>query len=117
MTLRTWHFENAVVAVTLIIVTVCTGGTWREWVGAVAVFCGFCHASIAERLREREAARPVPSVECHAKATWFFGIKEVAWFVYFVSLRACPALIGCGLFIIYPLWRRQWRKWYPMSEP
>lgn len=55
--MKTWHIENAVVSAVLIIVWACTGQRAIELVGCAAVFCGFCHASIAERMREREAAR------------------------------------------------------------
>lgn len=113
--MKTWHLENAVVAAVLAAVALCTGGSWREWIGAAAVFCGFCHASIAERMREREAARPVPSVECHRLSTWFFLAKEAFWVVYFVALGAWSALVGCGLFLLYPLWRRWWRSVHPMA--
>lgn len=114
--MKTWHVENAVVAAGLLAVWALTGRRALEFVGACAVFAGFCHASIAERLREREAARPVPSVECHRKATWFFLAKELAWLVYFVALGAWSALVGCALFLGYPLWRRWWRSVHPMSS-
>lgn len=113
--MKTWHAENAFVAITLGSVVAITGGRWVEWVGAAAVFCGFCHASIAERMREREAARPVPSVECHSLATWFFLAKEAGWVVYFVALHAYSALVGCAIFLAYPLWRRAWRRWHPIE--
>lgn len=113
--IRTWHIENAVVALTLGSVVAITGGRWIEWVGAAAVFCGFCHASIAERMREREAARPVPSVECHRLSTVFFLLKEAGWLVYFIALHAWSALVGCGIFIAYPLWRKLWRRWQPLA--
>lgn len=54
--IKTWHFENAFVASALIAVWVATGCRPVEFIGAGAVFCGFCHASIAERMREREGA-------------------------------------------------------------
>lgn len=116
VTLRTWHFENAFVALTLGSVVLATRGRWVEWVGAASVFCGFCHASIAERMREREAARPVPSVECHRLSTWFFLAKEAGWLVYFVALHAYSALVGCGIFALYPVWRRVWRRWHPLPS-
>ncbi len=115
MTLRTWHVENAVVAAALASVALVTGGRWVEWVGAIAVYCGFCHASIAERMREREAARPVPSVECHRLSTRYFVAKELCWLVYFVALHAWSALVGVALFLAYPAWRRLWRRWHPMA--
>lgn len=116
MILKTWHFENAFVFTVLAAVVVATGGSWVEWVGAGAVFCGFCHASIAERMREQEAARPTPSVECYKKSTYFFLAKEAMWVVYFVSLHAWSALVGCAVFMAYPLWRRFWRRVHPLKK-
>ncbi len=113
--MKTWHVENAVVAIILSSVVIATRGRWVEWVGAASVFAGFCHTSIAERLREREAARPVPSVECHRLATVFFLAKEAGWLVYFIALHAWSALVGCGLFLAYPVWRKLWRRWHPMA--
>ena len=114
--MTTWHCEHAIVATVLGGVLLATSGGWIEWVGAAAVFCGFCHASIAERLREREAARTTPSVDCHRLATWFFLAKEAGWVVYFVALHAWSALVGCALFLLYPLWRRLWRRWHPIAH-
>ena len=116
MTIRTWHFENAVVALSLGSVVIVTGGRLVEWVGAAAVFCGFCHASIAERMLEREVARLVPSVECYRPATVFFLAKEAGWLVYFVTLHAWSALVGCGIFLLYPAWRKLWRRWHPLEQ-
>ena len=113
--MKTWHVENAVVATVLLTVWALTGHRPIELVGCVAVFAGFCHASIAERMREREAARSVPSVECHAKSTWFFFAKEVCWLLYFVSMGAWSALVGCALFAVYPLYRKVWRRYHPMT--
>ena len=114
--MKTWHVENAVVATVLLSVWLATGLRLVELLGSVAVFCGFCHASIAERMREREAARPVPSVECHAKARWFYLAKEALWLGYFLATGAWSALVGCGVFLSYPVWRKLWRRWHPLRE-
>lgn len=112
--MKTWHIENAVVATVLLSVWVATGHRWIELVGSAAVYCAFCHASIAERMREREAARPVPSVECHQLSTRFFLAKEVLFATYFAAQGVWSALVGCAVFAAYPLWRRYWRRVHPM---
>ncbi len=114
--MKTWHAENAVVATILLAVWAATGHRPIELVGCIAVFCGFCHASIAERMREREAARAVPSVSCYWMATWFFVAKEVGWLAYFIAMHAWSALVGCCVFGLYPLWRRLWRRYHPMTH-
>lgn len=114
--MKTWHFENLIVATVLFAVWFATGCRPVELLGSAAVFCGFCHASIAERMREREAARAVPAVECHKLATWFFVAKELGWFAFFTWNHAWSALAGCALFALYPLWRRAWRRWHPLPE-
>lgn len=114
--MKTWHFENAVAIVVLASTAMLAGNTWIEWLGAAAVFCGFCHGSIAERLREREAARPVASVECHRLLGWYFVGREVLWTTYFVALGAWSAIAGCVLFAAYPVWRKFWRKRHPLNE-
>lgn len=114
--IRTWHIENAVVVAALITTAIVSGGTITEWIGAAAVFCGFCHGSIAERLREREAARPSPAVECYHLLGRFFLAREILWTAYFVLLDAWSALVGCALFAAYPLWRRWWRARNPLDR-
>ncbi|MGN6107759.1 MAG: hypothetical protein ACTHU0_21800 [Kofleriaceae bacterium] len=113
---RTWHAENLVVGTVLLGVLWATGGGVADVIAAAAVFAGFCHASIAERLREREAARPVPAVECHRMQEVFWILKELGWLAFFVLTHAWPALAGCLLFLLYPAWRRFWRRRPPLAE-
>lgn len=112
--LRTWHGEIAVVAVALATVAI-VRGSWQEWIAAVAVLATFGHASVAERMREREAARVVPTVECHRALWLYYGAKEFAWVAYFVATEAFAALVGCAVFLAYPAWRRWWRTRHPLA--
>lgn len=113
--MKTWHIENVVVATILLAVLAATGHRAIELVGSAAVYCAFCHASISERLREREAARPAPSVDCYRRATHFFIAKEVLFAAYFAAQGVWSALVGCAVFAAYPLWRRYWRQIHPMA--
>jgi len=115
MVLRTWMVETAVVASILSVVVLVSGSARIEWVGAAAVLASFGHASVGERLREREAARQVPSVDCHRWSTRYFMTKEALWAVYFAAKGSYAALVGVGVFLLYPLWRAAWRKRHPMS--
>lgn len=113
--LRTWHIESAVVLAVLSATALVAGGAPVQWLGVLAVWLSFGHASIAERMREREALRPEPAVHCHRWSSAYFVGKELAWVVLFLATRAYPAVIGCALFLAYPAWRRLWRRWHPLT--
>lgn len=113
--MRTWHGEMAFVGVALAGVAIASGGGFVELLGATAVLLTFGHASVSERLREREAARLRPSVDCHRWATRYFISKEAIWFAYFVLHRSWAALAGVLLFLLYPSWRRLWRRHHPLA--
>lgn len=115
--MTTWHVEHAVVVVILAAVWLTTGHDTREALGSIAVYFAFGHASVGERLREREAARATPAVECHRASTWYFVGKEFCWAAYFLLSGTYAALVGCAVFAAYPLWRRYWRRVHPMELP
>lgn len=114
--MKTWHIEHAVVVAVLAAVWLATGAEPREALGSLAVYLGFGHASVGERLREREAARAAPSVECHVASTWYFVGKELVYTAYFLLSGTYAALVGCAVFAAYPLWRRWWRRIHPMTQ-
>ena len=116
MTVKTWHFELGVVAAVLAAVVVCTGGSYVEWIGAAAVTLSFVHAQVADRLAEKDAARPKPAVACHRWATRYLVGKEALWLAYFVIHQSWSALAGVGLFLAFPVWRRLWRRKYPLAR-
>jgi hypothetical protein len=113
--LRTWQCELVVVAAALSAVTLVTGGHLADWIATLAVTLTFAHAQVADRLAEREAARARPAVECHAVASRYFVAKELLWCGVFALHRSWPALVGVGLFLAYPAWRRWWRARHPLS--
>ncbi len=114
MTVRTWHLETAFVATVLIVVAIATGGGALELLGAAAVLLTFGHASIGNRLAEREAARTVVTVDCHRHLLHYFVGKEALWGAYFVIHRSWSALVGVAVFLAYPVWRRWWRSHHPL---
>lgn len=115
MKLRTWHVEVAVVATTLATVVLVTRGRPIEWIAAAAVCASFMHGQVAERLAEREALRRVPQVACHAWARRYYVAKESLWLGYFLAAHAWSALVGVGLFLLYPRWRAWWRARHPLA--
>jgi len=113
---KTWHFESAIVASLLLAVWWTTGHTAAELLGSAAVFCGFCCASITDRLTEQEAVRVKPAVSCYRLFWYFFVGKEAFWAVYFTWKGAWSALVGVAIFMAYPLWRKVWRHIHPMRN-
>jgi hypothetical protein len=111
---RTWHAEATVVALVLFVVWLATGARPVELLGSIAVLFTFMHAQVGDRLAEKEAARaragdPV-LVACHHWMWRYYVSKEAWWLAYFVSMRAWSALVGCAVFMAYPVWRRVWRS-------
>lgn len=116
MKIKTWHVEQAVIGAVLAIVWLATGCKWIEAIGSLAVLFNHKVASISSRMQEREALKAKPDVECY-RAFWpSYIAKEVLWFAYFLLTGAWSALVGCTLFAAYPLWRKLWRSWYPLSK-
>lgn len=117
---KTYVIEYVFVGAILIAVAVISKKGLIEWIGVFAVFLTFGHASIAERLREREALRQARldavEVNCYWKLPYYFYIKESLWFIYFVLLGAWSALAGTILFLIYTPWRNYYRKWHPIHD-
>lgn len=126
MKLHTWHLEA------LVVWSVLTGALflfgkavdWREWMALLGVGFGFHYASISNRLEEAQLAlqrhastNPISTahhVECVRWLGRYWWLKEAAWVAYFLSTRAVSALIGCAVFLVYPLWRRWYRGRYPV---
>lgn len=107
--MRTWPFELGFVATVLGAVVLATGAPAIEWVGSGAVLASFAHGQVADRLAEKDAARALPDVECHAWARRYFVSKEALWLVYFGAKGAWSALVGCAVFLAYPVWRSWWQ--------
>lgn len=114
--MRTWHFEWAIVVTALAAVNSATGARWVEWIGAAAVLLSFGHASISDRMSERQAAMAKPDVDCYRWSWRYFIGKELLWVVYFVCHRSYSALVGCAVFLAYPVWRRFYRARFPFGK-
>ena len=107
--MRTWHGEIAVAALVMAGVAIASGGG-AQWLGALAVLGSFAHMQVSDRLAEREAMKAAPDVECHRLAARYLVAKEIAWVAYFAITGSWAALAGVPLFLLYPLWRRWWRR-------
>ncbi len=115
---RTWHAEHAVVIAVLITVAVISGNRPVEWIGVFAVYFTFGHAAVSDRLQEREALRVKMTgkadVHCYRWSTRYFLLKEACWFLYFLFVHAYSALAGVVIFLLYPYWRKYWRRIHPL---
>lgn len=111
---RTWQIESAFVLLVLALTALLSGRGRIEWIGVVAVWFTFMHASVSNRLEEMEAKRVqesgLISVDCYRWSTRYLFLKEVCWLSYFLLLGAWSALVGTAIFLAYSPWRRLWRK-------
>jgi hypothetical protein len=108
--LPTWQWELMFAANVLVYSAVRSGGAVEDWLAAAAVFYTFAHVQVANRLDEAEERRAVQEVACRYKLVRYLIIKEVLWVAFFVYTESWPALVGCGLFLGYPVWRRWYRS-------
>jgi len=118
---KTYRFEEAFVLFTLVGVTVLTGGyasSWK-WIEVAAVFLTFVHASIGQRLEERQRYQLETdghaTVECFYKLGPVFVGKEFLWMIAFIHAQLWSALVGVFIFLMYYPWRAEWRKKHPLS--
>lgn len=116
MTLRTWHVETLVVGALLATSALAAGARALDWLSAGAVLLSFGHASIADRLAEREASRVVRSVHCVRYLQAYWVAKEALWVAVFAVGHVWPALVGCGVFLAHPVWRRWYRARKPLKS-
>ena len=109
-------FEMFFVFVVLAVVAFFSGNRLVEWVGVFAVLLTFAHATVANRMSERQALMLEPDVECYKWSDRYFVAKELLWFSYFLLHRSYAALVGVFIFLLYPFWRRLYRKMRPLNR-
>lgn len=116
--LRTYHIELGFALVCLSLIAILSGKGWVEWIGVAAVYFTFAHTTVADRLAEAQAKeikeKNKATVECFHKLEKYFYAKEICWCVYFFILGAWSALAGVFLFMVYPFWRKWWRRHKPL---
>jgi hypothetical protein len=119
-TLRTWHYEAAVVATVLVIVAIFTSPDLQSiavyndafvqllviWLSALAVLGSFIHAKVGYRMAEALEAQEALPISCYEWSGRYWLFKEILWLVVFFLSGAYPAIAGAVLFILYPAWRK-----------
>ncbi len=112
---QTWQFEAAVVFVILISTALISNKGLIEFIGVFAVYITFLYITVADRLAESQYNKKQQNekieVECYPKLEKYFYLKEVLWFIYFAFLGAWSAIVGVIVFLVYPIWRKSWRKY------
>jgi hypothetical protein len=113
--MKTWHFESLFVAIFLTAITYLTKNSFTEYIGCAAVWLTFNHASVSDRMAERQALKTKPDVDCYRMSLVYFIGKELLWLAYFLKTGSYSALCGVILFLVYPFWRKFWRKYHPLK--
>lgn len=106
--MKTWKLEALFVAGILYNVWIYTGAQPWELVGSLAVLFTFMHAQVGFRFTE-EASDRFPEghhVHCHRWMSRYFILKEILWFALFMHKAMWAALVGVGVFLLYPFWRK-----------
>lgn len=115
--MKTFYGEMSFVALALVIVALLSGKGSVEWFGAAAVLCSFGHVNVTSRMAEHiayyEKTTGVAVVSCYRWERYYFLLKEIFWLIYFIKLGAYSALVAVVIFLLYPLWRKLWRKYHP----
>lgn len=107
--MRTWYYEIFVIAAVLVTVDILFASNLINWVTTFAILLTFNHAQIADRLQERQGKMDKPTVECYHKLNKLFAAKEIVWIVAFILMRNYAAIVGSGMFSLYPIWRKFYR--------
>jgi len=121
---RTWEYEVLFVASILVLVGILTSPNISAvitdsraalqffiiWISAAAVLCSFLHAQIGAFMAEDMSHAEEPITPCFHKLETYWMWKEVLWLSVFFISGAYPAIAGNIIFILYPSWRREYKK-------
>ena len=118
--MKTWHIEALVIAAILAATVLLTGNDPKEWLGSAAVFVMTRRVSVGDRMQEAEQAAAsrgeTPQTECYRWFHRYLYIAEALWCAYFIAHGAWSALVGVGMMLLYPVWRRVYRRWRPRDR-
>lgn len=112
--MKTWHYEILVVGAILCLTTLLFANDLVNWVTTAAILLTFNHAQIGDRLQEKQANMDRPTVECYHKLNKLFVGKEVLWIIAFILMGNWAAIVGSAMFALYPVWRKYYRRKYPI---
>jgi len=107
---RTYVKELLVVSLILMITTFIWSNNLLNWISIVAVILTFGHIQISDRLMEAQVVKQEKEVECYWKLPYYLWSKEILWVIVFLISNNYSAIVGAGIFLIYPFWRKFHRK-------
>lgn len=113
MKIRTWQVEITVAALLLGVTAILSSNTLASWVSALGVTMTVAKAQIADRMNEDQLLQTRPSVECYRWNVAYTILGEICWALVFLITHTYPALVGVGIMLSYPLWRRWYRTHHP----
>lgn len=102
--------EASFVLFALLMIAALSGGQWRDWLGAAAVFLTFLHAQLAFDFEDSQQGIPKPAVQNFRWAGRLFVTKEVMWVLTFFMTGSWPLCLGSVIFATYPHWRKLMRR-------
>lgn len=110
--MQTWKIEFIFVWLVLVAGLACNPHyNWTDIIGSVAVLISFGHAQVSDRMAEKQSKLAKPDVECYRWSLGYFIAKEALWLAYFISNHSYPALLGVVVFLLYPVWRKVYRRY------
>jgi len=108
--------EAGFVLFSLLLIAAFSGGQWRDWLAAAAVFLTFLHAQLAFDFEDSQNVLPKPTVQNFRWAGRLFVTKEVLWVLTFFMTGSWPLCLGSVIFATYPRWRKLLRRHLVRSE-
>lgn len=106
--IRTWQYEALIAALVLSVIPIIHRSGW-EAINAFAVLMSFMRMQIADRHSAASERSANPEVECW-KWNWRYVFAgEITWIVSFVHSQMWSSLVGCALFLMYPVWRKYYK--------
>ena len=96
--------EMIVVGSILFVVNLFTANKWNDWLGGVAVFCGFLYTAAVEDLAGNSERTNKKINTKQLRRSYF--LKEALWFSFFIINKNYAPLAGILIFLIFPYWRK-----------
>ena len=108
--IKTWMWEAGFVLLFLLISLFFKSFEFSEIICSLAVLFTFMHGQVSDRMREQQESKESPEVKCYRFSIFYYFAKEATWVYYFYLVNSYAALLGAIIFLLYPFWRKIYRK-------